>query len=84
MKEFFKKLGDMFLDQGGGLDEKRVLGIPVIITAVVYLVVTRDLVVFGALAGLGTGLLAGAVAGDQGKLNVVSTPPDRESGIPRS
>jgi len=84
MKEFFKKLGDMFLDQGGGLDEKRILGIPVIITAVVYLVVTRDLVVFGALAGLGTGLLAGAVAGDQGKLNVVSTPPDPESGIPRS
>ena len=82
MKEFFKKLGDMFLDQAGGVDEKRVLGIPVIITAVVYLVITRDLVVFGALAGLGTGLLAGAVAGDQGKLNVQTPPSAIETEIP--
>jgi len=84
MKEFFKKLGDMFLDQGGGLDEKRVLGVPIILAAAVFLIITRDLGTFTALAGLGTLLLGVSVAGDQGKLNVVSTPPDPQSGIPRS
>jgi hypothetical protein len=84
MKEFFKKLGDMFLDQGGGLDEKRVLGVPILITAIIYVIITRDLTVAGFIAGLGSLLLGLGVAGDQGKLNVISTPPDSESGIPRS
>jgi len=83
MKEFFKKIGDMFLDQAGGVDEKRVLGIPILLAAVIYLIITRDLTVFASLAGLGTGLLGIGVAGDQGKLNVSSSASD-SSGEPRS
>lgn len=84
MKEFFKKLGDMFLDQAGGVDEKRVLGIPIILAAVIYLMITRDLTVFAAIAGLGTGLLGVSVLGDQGKLNVTSSSSDSAAGIPGS
>jgi hypothetical protein len=83
MKEFFKKIGDMFLDQAGGVDEKRVLGIPIVLAAIVYVMVTRDLTVFAAVAGLGTLLLGIGVAGDQGKLNVSSSASD-SSGEPRS
>ena len=83
MKEVFKKIGDMFLDQAGGVDEKRVLGIPILLAAVIYLIITRDLTVFASLAGLGTGLLGIGVAGDQGKLNVSSSASD-SSGEPRS
>jgi hypothetical protein len=84
MKEFFKKLGDMFLDQAGGVDEKRVLGIPIVLAAIVYVMVTRDLAVFAAVAGLGTLLLGIGVAGDQGKLNVSSNSGDPMAGIPGS
>jgi len=84
MKEFFKKIGDMFLDQAGGVDEKRVLGIPIIVAAVVYVIVTRDLTVFAAVAGLGTLLLGIGVAGDQGKLNVSSSSSDSAAGLPGS
>lgn len=81
MKRFLQKLGDMFLDQAGGLDEKRVLGVPIVVTAVVYVCVTGNLGVFAALAGLGTLLLGIGVAGDQGKLDVSSRPDDSASGI---
>jgi hypothetical protein len=84
MKEFFKKIGDMFLDQAGGVDEKRVLGIPIIIAAVVYVIITRDLTVFATLASLGTALLGIGVLGDQGKLNVSSSSGDSTAGIPGS
>jgi hypothetical protein len=84
MKEFFKKLGDMFLDQAGGVDEKRVLGIPIILAAVVYVIITRDLTVFATLASLGTALLGIGVLGDQGKLNVSSSSSDPTAGIPGS
>lgn len=84
MKEFFKKLGDMFLDQAGGVDEKRVLGIPIIIAAVIYVIITRDLTVFATLASLGTALLGIGVLGDQGKLNVSSSSSDSIAGIPGS
>jgi hypothetical protein len=84
MKEFLKKLGDMFLDQAGGVDEKRVLGIPIILAAVIYLMVTRDLAVFAAIAGLGTGLLGVSVLGDQGKLDVTSSSSDGGRGLPGS
>jgi len=84
MKEFFGKLGDMFLDQAGGVDEKRVLGIPILLTAVIYLIITRDLTVFATLASLGTALLGIGVLGDQGKLNVSSSSSDSTAGIPGS
>jgi hypothetical protein len=84
MKEFFKKIGDMFLDQAGGVDEKRVLGIPIIVAAVVYVIITRDLTVFATLASLGTALLGIGVLGDQGKLNVSSPSSDPTAGVPRS
>jgi hypothetical protein len=70
IKVFFKRLGDMFLDQGGGVDEKRILGVPIIITSVIYVCITANLGVFAAIAGLGTTLLGIGVAGDQGKLNI--------------
>jgi len=82
-KDLAKKLGDMFLDQAGGVDEKRILGFPIIISAVIYVFITGNLSVFAAVAGLGTTLLLGAVAGDQGKL--ASTPPANSSaGVPGS
>lgn len=85
MKKFLEKLGDMFLDQAGGVDEKRVLGIPIIVTAVIYVCITGNVGVFGALAGLGTLLLGIGVAGDQGKLNVGNPPPENlAAGVPRS
>jgi hypothetical protein len=68
MKKFLAKLGDMFLDQAGGVDEKRVLGIPTLAASVVYVLVTGNLPVFAAVAGLGTALLGIGVIGDQGKL----------------
>jgi small-conductance mechanosensitive channel len=66
----WQRLGDMFLDQAGGVDEKRVLGIPILIAAVVYVLIVgkEGLPVFAAVAGLGTLLLGIGVAGDQGKL----------------
>jgi hypothetical protein len=70
MKAFLKRIGDMFLDQAGGVDEKRVLGIPIIIAAVVYVMISGNITVFASLAGLGTLLLGVSVAGDQGKLDV--------------
>jgi hypothetical protein len=84
MKEFFKRFGDMFLDQAGGVDEKRVLGIPIVLAAVVYLMITGNLAVFAAFAGLGTGLLGISVFGDQGKLNVNSSSSDSAAGLPGS
>lgn len=83
MKDLLKKLGDMFLDQAGGVDEKRVIGIPTLIAAIVYvLIVGKDgLPVFAAVAGLGTLLLGIGVAGDQGKLNVPTPPANPTQGI---
>lgn len=83
MKSFLAKLGDMFLDQAGGVDEKRVLGIPFLLAAVVYVLITGNLAVFGAVAGLGTLLLGIGVAGDQGKLNVPTPPANPTQGVPQ-
>lgn len=84
--EFMSKLGDMFLDQNDGVDDKRVLGVPIIVAAVVYVLIAgKDgLPVFAAVAGLGTTLLLGAIAGDQGKLGTSKTSGNGTSGIPGS
>jgi len=86
MKAFFAKLGDMFLDQNDGVDDKRVLGIPFLLAAVVYVFIAgKDgLPVFAAVAGLGTTLLLGAVAGDQGKLGSAASKANPTAGIPGS
>jgi small-conductance mechanosensitive channel len=84
MKEFLKSLGDMFLDQAGGVDEKRILGVPIIIVAVVYVCITANISVFAAIAGLGTALLGIGVAGDQGKLNISTSPSNPSAGLPGS
>ncbi len=72
MKAFLKKLGDMFLDQGGGVDEKRVFGVILIINALVYLWThapsSSVWIVVGGLIVLGLGAFGIAVGGDQGKL----------------
>ena len=70
MKAFFKKIGDMFLDQAGGVDEKRVIGFLMCVYAAVYISVIKlgDVAGFSAIALVGGGLLTGAAFGDQGKL----------------
>jgi small-conductance mechanosensitive channel len=83
-KQFISKLGDMFLDQAGGVDEKRILGVPIIIVAIVYVCITANIGVFAAIAGLGTTLLGIGVAGDQGKLNVPNSTSNPAAGLPGS
>ena len=65
-----KRFAQIFEDQAAHLDEKRILGVPVVIFAAVYIAVIRpgDVVGFAAIAGFGGALLGLAVAGDQGKL----------------
>jgi len=84
MKEFFKKLAEAIQDQGGGVDLKLLLGGPIVIAAVIFVIITRDLATFAVIAGLGTTLILGSLAGDQGKLNVTSSPSDSSAGIPGS
>jgi hypothetical protein len=98
MKEFFKKLGDMFLDQAGGVDDKRVMGVPAFALGVIfalivgfYVLVTGKielvgpgLAIAGFLTGAGITALSIAVAGDQGKLNVPQQPSNPAAGIPGS
>jgi hypothetical protein len=72
IKAFFVKVGDMFLDQAGGLDEKRVIGVGLVVAAVVY-VFTRPAgadvwVTAAGLLGFALTFLGVSVAGDQGKL----------------
>ncbi|MBE3064968.1 MAG: hypothetical protein IMZ69_08115 [Spirochaetes bacterium] len=83
MNTFWEKLAEAFQDQGGGVDLKLILGGPIVIVAVIFVIITRDLAVFGVIAGLGTGLILGSLAGDQGKLNVTSTPADPTQGVPQ-
>jgi hypothetical protein len=70
MKTFFKAIGDMFLDQNGGTDEKRVLGFAAGAFAFVYigLIHPGDFATFTAIGGYSLALLGISVAGDQGKL----------------
>ena len=67
----FKKIGDMFLDQQGGVDEKRILGSAMLIFACVYIAAIKpgDIAGFGAIAAVGGGLVGiAAPLADQGKL----------------
>lgn len=70
MKIFLKKIGDMFLDQQGGVDEKRVLGTLMLVYACVYIAIIKmgDVLGFTAIATVAGGLLGVASLADQGKL----------------
>ena len=72
MKAFLKKIGDMFLDQAGGVDEKRVIGMILFLCAIVYLwthdAKTETWVTVGGLLTFCFGALGIAAAADQGKL----------------
>jgi hypothetical protein len=97
-KDFLAKLGDMFLDQAGGVDDKRVLGIPAFALGIIFALIVGfyvlatgkvaligpGLTVAGFLTGAGITALGLAVAGDQGKLNVPSTPSNSGAGLPGS
>ena len=74
MKSFFKVIGDFFLDHDGYGDEKRLLGIGLIIFACFYVAMIKvgDLTGFLAISGVGTTLLGLGIAGD--KVNQSSAP----------
>ena len=59
MKAFLKRIGDMFLDQQGGVDDKRVMGVLMLLYACVYigLIKVGDVAGFSAIALVGGGLL---------------------------
>jgi hypothetical protein len=65
-----KRLAQIFEDQAGNLDEKRILGVPILLSAVVFLWIhPGELGSFSALSALGVSLLGVSVLGDQGKLD---------------
>lgn len=61
MKEFFKQI---FTDAKGRPEIKMIFGIPLFIGAVVYGILVRDWVGFGALMGTALGLMGLTAAGD--------------------
>lgn len=74
MKKLGKTLYDFITDANGDGDEKRILGIALIVAAVVYLFLRGDIGGFSALAGFGGGLLGLGVVGD--KVNGQTSPPE--------
>jgi hypothetical protein len=85
LKLILKTLGDFFLDHNGDGDEKRLLGIGLVVFACVYIAAIKpgDLAGFLGIAGVGTGLLGLGVVGDQ--VNKTSSSSSNSSaGIPGS
>ena len=80
MKKFGKTLYDFITDANGDGDEKRILGIALIIIAVIYICLIKpgDVAGFSAIAAFGGGLLATAVVGD--KVNGGSGPSNPTQG----
>jgi hypothetical protein len=72
VRVFLQKLGDMFLDQGGGVDEKRVLGTALVVQGCVYLWThspgNNTWITVAGLLTFGFAALGIASAADQGKL----------------
>lgn len=64
MKAFLKWLGGIFTDALGRPEVKMMLGVPLIIVAVVFGIITRDWVGFGALSGFAVSMLVTTAAGD--------------------
>lgn len=61
MKQFFKEI---FTDAAGRPEVKMILGVPMAIGAIVYGIVSRDWVGFGALIGTALGLMGLTTLGD--------------------
>lgn len=61
MKEFFKQI---FTDAAGRPEIKMVIGVPAAIVAIVYGVVAKDWVGFGAIMGTALTLMGLTTAGD--------------------
>jgi uncharacterized membrane protein len=61
MKQFFKEI---FTDAAGRPEIKMILGVPMAIGAIVYGIVSRDWVGFGALIGTALGLMGLTTLGD--------------------
>lgn len=61
MKQFFKEI---FTDAAGRPEIKMIMGIPMFIGAIVYGIVSRDWVGFGALIGTALGLMGLTTLGD--------------------
>jgi hypothetical protein len=61
-----KTLLSIFYDAAGRLEPKMILGIPILIAAVVYGMISRDWVGFGAVSALGLGLCGFTALADAG------------------
>lgn len=57
-------LVQIFTDAKGRPEVKMILGVPLFLAAVVHLIATRDLAVFGALMGTALTLMGITAAGD--------------------
>jgi uncharacterized membrane protein len=62
--KFTDWIREIFTDALDRPEIKNILGVPIIIAAVVYGLVTRDWVGFGALFGAGSGLLVATTVAD--------------------
>ena len=61
MKAFFKEI---FTDAAGRVEIKMILGVPLFIGSIVYVVIARDIAVFGALMGTALSLMGLSTLGD--------------------
>ena len=61
MKAFFKEI---FTDAAGRVEVKMIFGVPLFIGSVVYVVIARDIAVFGALMGTALSLMGLSTFGD--------------------
>ena len=61
MKAFFKEI---FTDAAGRVEIKMILGVPLFVGSIVYVVIARDIAVFGALMGTALSLMGLSTLGD--------------------
>jgi hypothetical protein len=59
-----KTILSVFFDAAGRLEVKMVIGVPLLVVAVVYGMLSRDWVGFGALSGVALTLMGITAAGD--------------------
>jgi hypothetical protein len=59
-----KAIKEIFTDAAGRIEIKMILGVPMFIAAVVYGIIARDWVGFGALMGSALGLMGITAVGD--------------------
>jgi hypothetical protein len=59
-----KAIKEIFTDAAGRIEIKMILGVPMFVAAVVYGIIAKDWVGFGALMGSALGLMGITAAGD--------------------